>query len=122
VGVWAGELPESVGGMIERKIGRLTEDDQRLLAAAGVQGSEFDSAVVAGALNRDAAEVEERLQALERVHGLVHLVREHEFSDRTLSQRYRFVHILYQHALHDALPPTRRAPLTPPLAPPLPTL
>src|SRR6185369_12818319 len=97
------ELPESVRGMIERKISRLIEDDHRLLAAASVQGSEFESAVVAGALGRDAAEVEERLLTLARVHGLIRLVREHEFPDQTLSQRYRFVHVLYQHALHEGL-------------------
>jgi hypothetical protein len=37
------------------------EDDRRLLAAASVQGHEFDSAVGARVLDIDAAEVEERL-------------------------------------------------------------
>jgi predicted ATPase/predicted Ser/Thr protein kinase len=103
------ELPESVRSMIQRKVEQLDDEDRRLLAAASVQGQEFDSAVVAGALDMDAGEVEERLQALERVHGLVRLVREHEFPDRALTLRYRFVHILYQHALYDGLTPTRRA-------------
>src|SRR5262249_32136681 len=39
------ELPESVRGMIQRKIDQLGEDDRRLLIAASVQGYEFDSAV-----------------------------------------------------------------------------
>jgi len=72
------------------------EEDRRLLVAASVQGYEFEAAVVAQALARDAADVEEQLQGLERVHAFVKLVREHEFPDRTLTLRYRFVHVLYQ--------------------------
>jgi serine/threonine protein kinase/predicted ATPase len=102
-------LPETVRGMISRKLERLTEDDRRLLSAAAVQGAEFDSTVIAGALNLDAADVEERLQALDRVHGLVRLEREYEFPDRTLTMRYAFVHFLYQQALDADLSPTRRS-------------
>jgi predicted ATPase len=105
------ELPESVRGMIQRQLERLGADDRRLLAAASVQGHEFDSAVLAGALGRDPAEVEERLQALDRVHGLVRLVREDEFPDRALTLRYAFVHGLYQQALYGDLSPSRRAAL-----------
>ena len=39
-------LPESIRGMIQRKIEQLEDADRKLLAAASVQGSEFDSAVV----------------------------------------------------------------------------
>lgn len=105
------ELPSSVRSMIQRKLDRLEEDDRLLLAAASVQGHEFDSAVVAGALDLHAADVEERLQTLDRVHGLVRALREHEFPDRTLTVRYVFVHILYQQALYHDLQPTRRASL-----------
>jgi tetratricopeptide (TPR) repeat protein len=106
------ELPESVRSMIERKIAQLGEDDRRLLVAASVQGYEFDAAVVSEALALDAAEVEERLEGLERVHAFVRLVREHEFPDRTLTLRHRFVHVLYQNALYASLRPTRRATLS----------
>jgi predicted ATPase len=106
------DLPESVRGMIQRKIDRLGEDDRRLLVAASVQGYEFDSAVVARAVERDAAEVEERLDELDRVHAFVRVVREQEFPDRTLTLGYRFVHVLYQNALYTSLGPTRRASLS----------
>jgi predicted ATPase len=106
------DLPESVRGMIQRKIDQLGEDDRRLLVAAGVQGYEFDSAVVARAVERDAAGVEERLDVLDRVHAFVRVVREQEFPDRTLTLRYRFVHVLYQNALYASLGPTRRASLS----------
>jgi TolB-like protein/predicted ATPase len=103
------DLPESVRGMIQRKIDQLGEDDRRFLVAASVQGYEFDSAVVARVLERDEAEVEERLDELDRVHAFVRIVGEQEFPDRTLTPRYRFVHALYQNALYASLRPTRRA-------------
>lgn len=88
------ELPESVRGMIERKIAQLSEDDRKLLTAASVQGYEFDSAVVARALNLDADAVEERLEKLERIFAFVKLVDEAEFPNRSLTLKYRFVHVL----------------------------
>jgi predicted ATPase/predicted Ser/Thr protein kinase len=106
------DLPESVRGMIERKIAQLGEDDRRLLIAASVQGAEFDSAVIASALQMDPGEVEERLEKLERVHAFVRLIGEKEFPDHSLTLRYRFVHVLYQNALYGLLRPTRRIALS----------
>src|SRR5207248_11480488 len=105
-----------VGGIIDRTLDRPADADRRLLAAAAVQGHEFDSAAVANALGLDAAEVEERLQVLDRVHGFVRLVREYEFPDRALTIRYAFVHVLYQQALYTDLSPSRRAALAAALA------
>jgi adenylate cyclase len=110
------ELPESVRSMIQRKLERLDEADRRLLAAASVQGAEFDAALVAGVLPLDPVDVEERLQTLDRVHGIVRAVREHEFPDRTLTMRFAFVHILYQQALYGGLTPARRTSLSAALA------
>jgi tetratricopeptide (TPR) repeat protein len=106
------ELPASVRSMIARKIERLDDVDRKLLVAASVQGHEFDSAVVAEAIEMDPAEVEERLDALEHVHVFVKRTREHEFPDLTLSLQYQFVHVLYQNALYGTLQPTRRASLS----------
>ncbi len=106
------DLPESIRGMIQRKIDQLGDDDRRLLVAASVQGYEFDSAIVSRILERNAADVEDRLDELDRVHAFVRRVREHEFPDRTLTVRYRFVHVLYQNVLYDSLQPTRRAGLS----------
>ncbi len=106
------ELPESVRSMIQRKIDQLSDDDRRLLLAASVQGHEFDAAVVAEALKLDPADVEDRLEVLDRVHSFVRPVGEHEFPDSTLTVRYCFVHGLYQNALYGSLKPTRRASLS----------
>jgi adenylate cyclase len=98
-----------VRSLIQRKLDQLGDVDRRLLSAASVQGYEFDSGVAARVLEMDAAEAEERLEVLDRIHGLVRLRREQEFPDGTLVLRYQFVHVLYQNALYATLRPTRRA-------------
>ncbi|HYM12884.1 MAG TPA: AAA family ATPase, partial [Bryobacterales bacterium] len=106
------DLPESVRSMIQCRIDRLGEDELELLAAASVQGQEFDSRVIADVLRLDAAVVEEQLQRLERVHAFVRRLHEKEFPDSTLSLSYAFAHVLYQHAIEEALTPSRKAALS----------
>ncbi len=106
------EIPASVRSMIQRKIDSLSEEDRRLLQAASVQGTEFHSAVLAQVLNAEPAELEERLETLERVHFFVQKIGETEFPDGTLTLRLRFVHALYQNALYAMLTPTRRVTLS----------
>jgi tetratricopeptide (TPR) repeat protein len=106
------DLPESVRSMIQRKIEQVDERDRKLLVAASVQGHEFDSAVVSEAVEMDAADVEDRLEALERVYVFVKRGEEREFPDRSLTLNYQFVHVLYQNLLYASLQPTRRAALS----------
>jgi serine/threonine protein kinase/tetratricopeptide (TPR) repeat protein len=108
----ANEIPESMRSMVERKIGQLEVADRNLLAAASVQGHSFDSAIVAEALNQDAADVEDRLDALDRIHGFVRRAGEREFPGGHVSGRYRFVHVLYQNSLFNSLPVSRRVQLS----------
>ena len=56
------ELPESVRSMIQRRIDQLGQDDRELLAAASIQGQEFDSAILADVLGLDPTIVERKLQ------------------------------------------------------------
>src|SRR5262245_58061160 len=106
------QLPESVRGMIERKMAQLSDQEHRLLVGASVQGYEFDSAIVARVLKIDAEEVEEHLERLERTHAFVKLVDEREYPNHTLTLRYRFIHVLYQNALYSSLRPTRKLSLS----------
>src|SRR5712691_2299866 len=106
-------LPESVRSMIERQLGRLAPIDRRLLVVASIQGQEFDSAVVAKALSREPAGVEDRLKRLEHVPAFIRpLPPGGERQGRLQSVRYRFVHVLYQNALYASLTPTRRTALS----------
>jgi len=106
------DLPESVRSMIERRIGRLDEDEVELLAAAAVQGQELDSRIIADMLKLDAAVVEERLLRLDRVHAFVRRLQEKEFPDASISVSYSFAHVLYQHAIDGMLTPSRKAVLS----------
>lgn len=106
------DMPESVRSMIARKTDQLDAADRTLLTVGAVQGFEFESAVLATVSGRDAAEVEERLEALDRLYGFVRLIGEIEFPDRTATLRYRFVHVLYQNAFYGSLGPSRRAALS----------
>src|SRR5208337_4118995 len=106
------ELPASVRSMIQRKVDSLSEQDRRLLQAASVEGAEFHSVVLAAAISADPAEVEERLEDIERVHFFVQRIGEKEFPDGTLTLHLRFVHSLYQNALYATLTPTRRTGLS----------
>jgi len=107
----ARDLPQSVQGMVTRKIEQVNERDRELLLAASVQGHEFDSNTVAEAVEMDPAEVEDRLAVLERVHVFVKKGDEREFSDRTLTLDYQFVHVLYQNVLYASIQPRRRVAL-----------
>src|SRR5215831_11755602 len=108
----ARSLPESIRGMIQRKTEQISSDDRSLLAEASVQGNEFDTAIVAAVARLDVAEVEERLESLDRVHGFVRRFADRTLPNGALSSRYRFVHVLYQNALVTLLTPSRRARLS----------
>lgn len=110
------DIPQSVSSVIERKIEQACDRDRQVLAAAAIQGYEFDSAAVACALEADSMEIEERLERLDRISDFVKHVAENDFPNRTLSVRYRFVHVLYQDALFASVSPTRRAALSAGLA------
>jgi tetratricopeptide (TPR) repeat protein len=101
-------LPESVRGMIQRKIDLIDQTDRKLLMTASIEGFEFEAAVVASAMGIEPADVEDRLDELERVHAIVKRVSEREFPDHTLTLRYRFVHVLYQNALYALFSPARK--------------
>jgi tetratricopeptide (TPR) repeat protein len=102
------DLPESIRGMIERKVSQLGEEDRRLLTAAAVQGFEFDSFVLARAIGLDQAAVEERLEALASVHAFIALTGERDLPSGAVSLNCRFVHVLYQNAFYASLGPARR--------------
>jgi DNA-binding winged helix-turn-helix (wHTH) protein len=106
------DLPESVRGMVERKLGHLSEGQRRVLEAASVEGHEFHSAVLARVLGVDAAAVEESLDDLHERHRLVRFSGEREFPDSTFTVCYTFEHALYQGALLGKQRPTRRAALS----------
>ena len=104
-----GDLPESIRSVIQTKIDRLQPADRKLLAIASAQGREFDSAVLSRSLGRNTEDVEETLETLDEVHGLIQRIREEELADGRVTVRYRFTYSLYQEICHASLAPTRKA-------------
>jgi tRNA A-37 threonylcarbamoyl transferase component Bud32/tetratricopeptide (TPR) repeat protein len=101
-------VPESVRGMIRKKLDGLDEDDRRALQHASVQGEEFLSTVLARSMDADELVLEQRLDRLERAHRLIQTRGEEELPDGALAVRYRFVHALYQNILYDSVLTKRR--------------
>ena len=106
------ELPETLKSLIERKLGRLTEAQRNLLSVGCVQGHEFDSAVVADALQLEQADVEEELQTVETTFGLIETADEAVLPNGQPSVAYRFTHLQYQNALYSSLVMARRMKLS----------
>ncbi len=108
-------VPESIRQMIEKQIGHLGPEEQRLLEAASLAGAEFPAAMVALILKKDgekdAVEVEEMCERLARRGQFLQTSGSSEWPDGTVTARYGFIHALYQNVLYDRLTAARRAQL-----------
>jgi len=109
-------ISDSVRHLIQAKLDRLDDTFRQLLVTASGQGREFDSAVLAATTQMQPQDVEEALQELDDMHGLVHRIREEELPDGKFTVRYRFVYGLYQEACYASLTPSRKATLSASLA------
>jgi predicted ATPase/DNA-binding winged helix-turn-helix (wHTH) protein len=107
---------ESIQHLIQSRLDRLDDTHHQLLVTASVQGREFDSAVLAAAMQMNSQDVEESLQVLDDVYGLIRRTREEELPDGKFTVRYRFAYQLYQEACYSSLAPTRKASLSASLA------
>jgi DNA-binding winged helix-turn-helix (wHTH) protein len=110
------DVSDSIRHMIQAKLDRLDDTHRQLLVTASVQGREFDSAVLAASSQLQSQDVEDALQELDEVHGLIRRIREEELPDGKFTVRYRFVYVLYQEACYASLAPTRKASLSASLA------
>ncbi len=93
------EVPRTVRAVLHTRVGRLEPEAQRVLEMASVAGREFDSAVIASALDLDERAVLDHVEAASRAS----LVREVNVG------HFEFTHTLVQHALYDDLGATRRS-------------
>ena len=102
------EVPASVRSMIRKQLEGVSDADRQVLQFASVEGNEFTSTVLAVVLGIDELELEERLDALDRVHRLIQTLGNEELPDGSLATRYRFAHALYQNTLYEDLLTKRR--------------
>lgn len=104
-------VPDSVRGMIQKKLDALDDEDRRALQHASIQGEEFLSTVLAHLLAADELALEQRLDHVERAHRLVEKRGEEELPDGSLAVKYRFAHALYQNLLYESVLTKRRVTL-----------
>ncbi len=105
------KAPDSLRGIISKKLESLDPEDRRALQYASVEGEEFSSTVLASVLEVDEIVLEERLQMLAEEQRLILPLAEDELCDGRLTTRYRFSHVLYQNVLYGGLVSKRRAQL-----------
>jgi DNA-binding winged helix-turn-helix (wHTH) protein len=101
--------PNGLVQMVELEIERLSSQDQRLLEAASLINFAFPAWAVAAALEQDAEETEEALDALARKLSFVHRAGQDELPDGSCSAFYVFAHELYREVLYQRQTATRRA-------------
>ncbi len=97
------QVPESLAGIIEKQITRLTADECSVLEAASVCGVEFRSAAVADALDRDGRSVVDVCDELARRQQWLSGVAVDRLGDGSLDARYTFRHALYRHVFYQRL-------------------
>lgn len=104
------ELPETLRGMIDACIERLSAEEQSALELASIAGGEFDPRSCADAAGVDPERMEELCRAL----GDRHFILRRSTGNPTGSTcnaetRYRFVHAMYREVLYGRQAPARRA-------------
>lgn len=100
-------FPASLRDLIAQQIGQLTDDERQVLEAASVVGEDFTLAEVAAALECASDVVDRCCETLARQRQLLLLGEPERWPDGTLTLRARFVHGLYQQAVHEQVLPTR---------------
>ena len=85
-------LPGDLKQVVKDRLGRLPEDDQRLLVTAATQGPTFLSATVAAALDASHEKVMDRLKALSGPHRLISPQPKAGWARHEATDCYRFQH------------------------------
>jgi DNA-binding winged helix-turn-helix (wHTH) protein/tetratricopeptide (TPR) repeat protein len=101
--------PPNVRQFMERRIERLSEEDQAILEAASVAGDSFCIPAAAAGASIPDARVEARCAVWARTHRIVFADGITRWPDGTLGGRYRFRHALYHETVYARISPARRA-------------
>ena len=102
-------MPDNIRQIIEKQVGNLSDNEQRVLETASIAGVEFSLSTIAAALEQDHFEVEETCEKLAKRHLFIRAVGTVELRQDEMSARYAFIHALYQNALYERVPVARRA-------------
>jgi len=102
-------VPDSLSGVIELQLDRLSDQDRSLLEAGSISGTIFPAWAAAAALDREVEEVEEAYASLARRVRLLSVAGQDELPDGSRSTFYVFAHAVYREVLYARLPAARRA-------------
>jgi predicted ATPase len=103
----AAGVPESLRQMIEKQLGRLTPEEQRMIETASVVGSEFTTATVAAGVEEQLEQVEAGFERLAKREQFLHARGTETSANGTVTGHYGFLHALYQQVLYERLTPMR---------------
>jgi predicted ATPase/DNA-binding winged helix-turn-helix (wHTH) protein len=101
-------VPASIKQMIEKQVGYLSKEEQRMLEVASVSGVEFSTLTVAAGLGDDTAVVAAQCEELARRHQFIRDCGFHELPDGEVAARYGFIHALYQNVLYERVSAAKR--------------
>ena len=102
-------VPDSLSGVIELRLDRLSDQDRTLLEAGSISGTIFPAWAAAAVLDRNLDEMEEAYAALIRRVRLLSIAGQDELPDGSRSTFYVFAHALYREVLYTRMPAARRA-------------
>jgi len=102
-------VPENLRRMIEARIERLSEEEQRMLEVASVAGVTFSAASVAAAAQMDEIDLEDVCEKLCCRHLILRSAGLHMFADGSVGTCWKFVHALYRKVLYERIGVGRRA-------------
>ena len=103
------ETPESLRGMIELQIEKLSADEQRVLELASVTGMSFTANPNVLGTTVDQEKLESTCEDLVRRQHMVRRRGSRQFSDGTIWQCYEFAHELYREVFYRRQAPSRWA-------------
>ena len=96
------ELPRNVEAVIHKRLERLPADLLDALSLAAVQGTTFETAVLAHVMDRAELEVMKLIEPAEKIHDVIDYLGDLEL-DNDITARYRFTSNLFQRELLENL-------------------
>jgi predicted ATPase len=102
-------VPETLRRLIEHQLDRLSPEQQRVLEAGSIAGSELSTAAVAAGLGQEVVQIEECCAELARKGQFLRASGDRAWPDGTVATSYSFLHALYHDVLYERVTAARRA-------------
>jgi len=101
-------VPDSIKQLIENQLDHLDAEQQRILHAASVAGTEFSTLAIAAGSGEDRAVIERGCSELARRHQFLKDCGIQVLPNGETVGRFGFIHAIYQNMLYERVPASRR--------------